>query len=142
MTASYRLRTTKVLRVFCPVDRRTVVAMASGDATAIEQDETLARMLAILRDGGPLGDFGVYKSVAELAVGWELFTPQPGADPTVGEPGVSAASPTVVLTTYFSETASPSAVDLRLQAIMDVHPWETPVIELTSASLLERATVS
>lgn len=139
MTTGYRVREARMLRIYCPVERQTIIALAGGDASAMERDPTLAKMLRILRADGPLGDFGIYKSVAEIVAGWEIFRPETGAQPAFGEPGQPAASPTVILTTYFPYDASAHAVDRCLEAIMLAHPWETPVIELRDASLLERS---
>ena len=37
----------------------------------------------------------------------------------------------MVLTTYFDAALDNDAVERFLQHIVDIHPWEVPVIELT-----------
>jgi len=37
----------------------------------------------------------------------------------------------LVFTTYFDAALSDAAVERFLQHIVDIHPWEVPVIELT-----------
>lgn len=136
---TYYLRPAKMLRVYCPVDAQTLQRLLHGDSGAIEFDATLARLLAIVRGDNPLGDFGIYKAVAEIGPGWELFTPTASASPALGSAGEAAASPTAVLTVYFPADTAEEAVRRCLEAIMDAHPWEVPVIELRETSLLQRA---
>jgi hypothetical protein len=33
-----------MLRIYCPVERQTIIALAGGDASAMERDPTLAKM--------------------------------------------------------------------------------------------------
>ena len=138
MPAAYCMRAVKALRVFCPIEARTLRAMLTGDDTAMERDTTLSRMLNIIRSGSPLGDFGIYKSVVEIAPGWELFTPADDAEPTLGEVGSTTRSPTAIITIYVPMEASREAVDHAIGALVDAHPWEVPVIELSETSLLTR----
>lgn len=113
--------------------------VAAGDFAAIAPDCALARIIAIVREDGPLGDFGIYRSVIELAAGWELFTPGADASPTLGSAEAHTASPTAILTLYIPQGSADEAVSCAISAIMDAHPWEVPVIEMTATSLLMRA---
>lgn len=96
-------------------------------------------MLAIVQDHGVLGDFGSYRSVVELATGWELFTPGPDAKPALGMAETSTASPTAILTLHIPSDTAEDAVSAALSAIVAAHPWEVPVIEITPSSLVTRA---
>ena len=132
-------RTVTTIRIFCPVQAATLAAAVAGDAAAMDADPALGAMLAILRDDGPLGDFGIYRNVVEMAPGWESFRPTDDANPTSGTAGAVALSPTILLTTYIAAEAPAKAVDAALARIMAAHPWEVPVVEVGSARLLVRA---
>lgn len=138
MSAAYCMRAVKALRVFCPIEAHTLRAMLTGDASAMERDPTLSRMLNVIRSGSPLGDFGIYKSVVEIAPGWELFTSAEDAEPTLGEVGSTTTSPTAVLIIYIPLEAPREAVDHAIGALVEAHPWEIPVIELSEISILTR----
>ena len=89
----------------------------------------------MIRADNSLGDFGLYHGVCEIGPGWESFTPSPDAAPTLGQAGVTALSPTVILKTYASTGAD---LDAALTALVTAHPWEIPVIELSEVDLLVR----
>jgi hypothetical protein len=63
-------------------------------------------------------------------LGFEGFTCTDGANPTLGQVGQRTISPTLVFTTYFDAALDDVAVERILQRIVDIHPWEVPVIEL------------
>lgn len=138
MSAAYCVRAVKALRVFCPIEAYTLRAMLSGDASAMERDPTLSRLLNVIRSASPLGDFGIYKSVVEIAPGWELFSPADDAEPTLGEVGSTTRSPTAILIIYLPMDASREAVDNAIGALLAAHPWEIPVVELSETSLVTR----
>ncbi|WP_298290003.1 hypothetical protein [Novosphingobium sp.] len=124
--------------VHVPVAASTLEALLAGDRSALESDPVMARMLAILRAPGALGDFGIYHGVAEIGLGWETFAPSQAANPTLGAAGEVEHSPTVTLTTWIPADAPAEAVDAALAALMDAHPWEVPVIEVIETRLLVR----
>jgi len=124
--------------VHVPVAASTLEALLAGDRSALELDPVMARMLAILRAPGALGDFGIYHGVAEIGLGWETFAPSPAANPTLGAAGEVEHSPTVTLTTWIPAGAPAEAVDGALAALMEAHPWEVPVIEVIETRLLVR----
>lgn len=138
MTA-YRSRAVLALRIHCPIADATYRALTAGDASAIERDPVAARLLAIVRDDSPLGDFGLYRAVVELAPGWEIFRPGADAQPTLGSADADTASPTAILTLYIPEDAPVERRDAAIAAILAAHPWEIPVVELTPTRLLLRA---
>lgn len=112
------------IRVYCPVAPTTLAAMIAGDPGAVERDETAAALLAILRTP-PLGDFGRYREVVELAIGYEGFRPGEGAVPTLGAVGEASWSPTVILTAMYDAGAN---VDALTEQLLAMHPWDVPVI--------------
>lgn len=136
---TYRTRSAKALRLYCPISAATLGRLLSGDQLAIEDDPALARMLAIIRSGTPLGDFGDYRSVVELAPGWELFTPGDAARPTLGEAGASQTSATAILTLYAPGDAAEAELSAAIAALIEAHAWEVPVIEIADCRLLVRA---
>ncbi|WP_225204740.1 hypothetical protein [Novosphingobium huizhouense] len=135
MTAS---RIVRSVRVHVPVEAETLRALLAGEASALERDPTLRAMLAIIREQGALGDFGLYHGVAEITLGWETFVPGPEATPTLGNAAETTYSPTVTLTTWIREGADQADVDAALDALMAAHPWEIPVIEVAESRLLLR----
>ena len=139
MTTSLTSRPVRILRIYCPVAAGTVAAMTRGEAATMERDPTLAAMLAIIRDDTPLGDFGLYRSVVELSPGCELFTPGPGARPTLGTANVDQASPTAILTIHIDADIPDERLAPILDRLLAAHPWEVPVIEMTRGEMLTRS---
>ncbi|WP_294243222.1 hypothetical protein [uncultured Sphingomonas sp.] len=115
------------IRVYCPVAPATLAALMAGEAIAVEDDPTAATLLAILRTP-PLGDFGRYREVVELALGYEGFRPGAGAVPTLGAVGQASWSPTVILTAIYDAEADISAL---ADALLAAHPWDVPVIAVS-----------
>ncbi|MFV0922647.1 hypothetical protein ACR720_04055 [Sphingomonas parapaucimobilis] len=112
------------IRVYCPVAPATLAALVAGNPAAVEDDSTAATLLAILRTA-PLGDFGRYREVVELALGYEGFRPGEDAVPTLGAVGEASWSPTVIITAMYDAAADVDALADRLLA---AHPWDVPVI--------------
>ncbi len=121
------VRWVRDIRVYCPVAPDTLAAMMAGEAIAVEDDPTAATLLAILRTP-PLGDFGRYREVVELALGYEGFRPGAGAVPTLGAVGQASWSPTVILTAIYDAEADISAL---ADALLAAHPWDVPVIAVS-----------
>jgi len=129
------MRDALAVKIHCPIAPATLAALLAGDAAALGADPSAAALMNLLRAGTPLGDFGLYHGVVEIAPGWEHFTPAPGANPTLGTADTVSLSPTVILTTYASADAD---IDSALTALMAAHPWEVPVIEVQHTRLLVR----
>lgn len=125
------MKSVRKLRVHWPVASETFSRLAKGDADAFKDEAGIVALLQALSDSPDLGDFGNYRHVFESGLGFEGFTCAEGAKPTLGRVGQRTISPTLVLTTYFDAVLDDVAVDRFLQRIVDIHPWEVPVIELT-----------
>lgn len=138
MPSKHTLRAVKALRIYCPLEAKTLDALLAGETAALEQDAALSRMLVIIRRDNPLGDFGIYKSVVEIAPGWELFRPSVEARPTVGQAEENAASPTAILTIYIPSEAPAKVVADAIDALLEAHPWEVPVVEVYETQLVCR----
>ena len=138
MTAAHALRPVTALKVYCPVDQATMELLMQGELPADDGGSALAAILDIVRADNPLGDFGIYKSVMEIAPGLETFTPAPDASPTLGEAGTASVSPTAVLTIYIPSEAPQDKVTRAIDAIVAAHPWEVPVIEVSETRLVMR----
>ncbi|MDZ7281064.1 hypothetical protein N4G62_03345 [Sphingomonas sanguinis] len=115
------------IRVYCPVAPATLAALVAGNPAAVEEDSTAAALLAILRTP-PLGDFGRYREVVELAIGYEGFRPGEGALPALGAVGKASWSPTVILTAIYDAEADVAAL---AGALLAAHPWDVPVIAVS-----------
>ncbi len=121
------MRWVRKIRVYCPVAPTTLSALIAGDPGAVERDATAAPLLAILRTP-PLGDFGRYREVVELTLGYEGFRPGKGAVPALGAVGAASWSSTVILTAMYDAAADVDALADRLLA---AHPWDVPVIAVS-----------
>lgn len=137
--AGHSWRRALAIRVAWPVADRTLAAMLAGRTADLETDPALAGLLAILRADNPLGDFGAYQAVAELAPGRELFRPGPAARPTLGEADRDAHSPSVMVTIHVPAEAAGPRLDAALDALIAAHPWEVPVIEVGEVRLAVRS---
>lgn len=127
----FGMKRVRKLRVHWPVNGATLARLTAGDVRVFEEDPSLALLLAALAEKPELGDFGIYRHVFESSFGFEGFTVAPGANPTLGSVGGSSVSPTFVLTSYFDAGMPAAAVENLLQTIMDIHPWEVPVLEVS-----------
>ena len=125
------LKSVRKLRVHWPIASETFSRLATGDVEAFKDEAGIAALLQALSESPDLGDFGNYRHVFESGLGFEGFTCTEGATPTLGQVGQRTISPTLVFTTYFDAALDDAAVERFLQSILDIHPWEVPVIELT-----------
>ena len=125
------MKSVRKLRVHWPIASETFSRLAKGDAEAFKDEAGIAALLQALSESPDLGDFGNYRHVFESGLGFEGFTCTEGANPTLGQVGQRTISPTLVFTTYFDAALDDAAVERFLQRIVDIHPWEVPVIELT-----------
>ncbi|RDV10967.1 hypothetical protein DXK94_07305 [Arthrobacter sp. RT-1] len=126
-----QLHPVRKLRVHWPISGTTFAQLAKGKASAFRDDPGIAHLLQALTQFRELGDFGNYKHVFESGLGFEGFTTAEGANPTLGRVGEQTLSPTFVFTTYFDASLEDAAVERFMRQIVDIHPWEVPVIELT-----------
>jgi hypothetical protein len=125
------LKAVRKLRIHWPIPIETMTQLASGDLEALESDAGIASLLQALTATPELGGFGNYHHVFESSAGFEGFTVAEGANPTLGSVGQRTISPTFVFTTYFDDSLSNQAVHELVQRIVDIHPWEVPVIEVS-----------
>lgn len=125
------MKSVRKLRVHWPVASETFSRLAKGDVEAFRDEAGVVALLQAVSESPDLGDFGNYRHVFESGLGFEGFTCTEGANPTLGQVGQQTISPTFVFTTYFDAALDDAAVERFLQSIVDIHPWEVPVIELT-----------
>jgi hypothetical protein len=136
------MKNVRKLRVHWPVRSGTLKRLADGDLRAFEEDQSMVPLFGFLESSPELGDFGSYRQVFESSLGFECFTVAEGANPTLGSPGERTISPTFVLTTYFDADLAEEAVDRLLHRIIDVHPWEVPVVEISGPVRVSTAAAS
>lgn len=125
----------QVIRIHCPVSAIMLARLQAGEAAALADDPVLSAIVGMIRGSDVLGAIGPYRGVFELGFGLESFVPGAQAVPTTGRAGEATVVPTVVVKTYAAQEAN---LDAALAAIVAVHPWEVPVIELGSAELAGR----
>ncbi|MEO3941016.1 hypothetical protein V3C41_08055 [Paenarthrobacter nicotinovorans] len=125
------LKPVRKLRIHWPIPVETMKQLASGDLAALESDAGITSLLNELQTAPELGGFGNYHHVFESSAGFEGFTVAEGAKPTLGTVGQRTISPTFVFTTYFDDSLDHRTVQELVQRIVDIHPWEVPVIEVS-----------
>ncbi|MCD5342650.1 hypothetical protein LR392_10495 [Arthrobacter sp. AK04] len=126
-----QLHPVRKLRVHWPISSSTFGQLSKGEPDAFRDDPGIAHLLQALAEFRELGDFGNYKHVFESSLGFEGFTTAEGANPTLGRVGEQTLSPTFVFTTYFDASLGDAAVERFMRRLVDIHPWEVPVIEVT-----------
>lgn len=126
-----QLHPVRKLRVHWPISGTTFGQLSKGEPDAFRDDPGIAHLLQALAGFRELGDFGNYKHVFESSLGFEGFTTAEGAHPTLGRVGEQTLSPTFVFTTYFDASLEDAAVEGFMRHLVDIHPWEVPVIEVT-----------
>lgn len=125
------MKSVRKLRVHWPIASESFARLTRGDTEAFQEDQGIVALLRALADSPELGDFGNYRHVFESGVGFEGFTVTEGANPTLGQVGQRTISTTFVFTTYFDAALDDAAVDRFVRRIVEIHPWEVPVIELS-----------
>ncbi|MCF3138674.1 MULTISPECIES: hypothetical protein [unclassified Paenarthrobacter] len=126
-----QLKPVRKLRIHWPIRVETMTQLAGGNLAALEADSGISSLLQELTECPELGGFGNYHHVFESSVGYEGFTVAEGANPTLGSVGQRTISPTFVFTSYFDDCLDEDAVHRLVQRIVDIHPWEVPVIEVS-----------
>jgi hypothetical protein len=126
-----QLHPVRKLRVHWPISGTTFAQLAKGEAAAFRDDPGISHLLEAVAQFRELGDFGNYKHVFESGLGFEGFTTAEGANPTLGRVGEQTLSPTFVFTTYFDASLADAAVERFMRQVVEIHPWEVPVIEVT-----------
>ncbi|MDD7833790.1 MULTISPECIES: hypothetical protein [Paenarthrobacter] len=125
------LKSVRKLRIHWPISVETMTRLGQGEPSALEADAGIARLLDTLKSSPELGGFGNYHHVFESSAGFEGFTVAEGANPTLGHVGQRTISPTFVFTSYFDAAMDEPTVQRLVQRIVDIHPWEVPVIEVS-----------
>ncbi|MDR6638601.1 hypothetical protein [Paenarthrobacter nitroguajacolicus] len=139
-----QLKPVRKLRIHWPIPVETMTQLAGGNLAALEADGGISSLLQALTECPELGGFGNYHHVFESSAGYEGFTVAEGANPTLGCVGQRTISPTFVFTSYFDDSLDEDDVHRLVQRIVDIHPWEVPVIEVSgplnvSSSVLTHA---
>jgi hypothetical protein len=129
------LRRVRRVTIHCPIRPETLGAVAGGDVAALARDPGIAPLLEMIEASAEFGDFGRYKGVCEIGLGLEAFTPQAGANPTLGAAGARAVSPTATLTTYLAASLDEERLATLIGTLATRHPWEIPVIEVADVRL-------
>lgn len=62
----------------------------------------------------------------------ESFIPQGDANPTIGKAGKVEYSPTIAFEVYIESHVPEAEMSSIIREISDLHPWETPMIEMYS----------
>ncbi|KQR62325.1 hypothetical protein ASF98_15495 [Arthrobacter sp. Leaf337] len=125
------MKSVRKLRVHWPIGAVSLRRLVEGDLEVLKTDPGLSSLFDTLESCPDLGDFGNYRHVFESSLGFEGFTASAAANPTFGRAGERTLSPTFVLTTYLDADLPDEAVSRLVGRMIEVHPWEVPVIELS-----------
>ena len=139
MTEGILLKNAWAIRVTWPVSSAVLLRLQAGDMAALDCEDGLASLFAILDGDNPLGDFGTYQAVAQVTPGWELFRPGADAKPSRGTIGQREVSPSLMITIHIPGSATRVAVDAAIARLLAAHPWEIPVVEVAEVALAARA---
>ncbi len=124
--------------VHCPISASTFAELVRGDFDAALRDPASARLLKIIEDSYELGNFGTYRGVCELALGYEAFTPAAGARPVLGSEGKRSATPMLTITTFVPGDVPEVRLAALVADLAAAHPWELPVIEIATVQRFNR----
>ncbi|KAB1639039.1 hypothetical protein F8O03_01415 [Pseudoclavibacter terrae] len=132
------LRTTvrSRIRVYWPVQPATFAEVVAGNVSVFRESPDVRPLRDVLASFSEVGDFGDYKTVTEVSIGFEGFTVGSGAQPTLGSAGERTISPTLAVTTHVDDALGSARLTEILERIVEVHPWEVPVIEVTEGVTL------
>ena len=139
MTPGILLKQAWAIRLAWPVSSAVLLRLQSGDMAALDCEDGLAALYAILDADNPLGDFGSYQAVAEVTPGWEIFRPGADAKPTRGTTGQREVSSSLMVTIHIPGEVPRAEVDAAIARVLAAHPWEIPVVELSEVALAARA---
>lgn len=118
--------------VYCPISAATFAALVRGEFEAAQRDPASAPLLKIIENSSELGNFGTYKGVCELGLGYEAFTPAAGARPVLGADGRRSATPMITITTFVPGDVPDARLNALVSELAAAHPWEVPVIEVAT----------
>jgi hypothetical protein len=126
------------ISIYCPISRSTFAALVRGEFNAAQRDPASAPLLKIIENSSDLGNFGTYKGVCELALGFETFTPTAGARPVLGADGTRSVTPMITITTFVPADVPEARLTALVAELAAAHPWEVPVIEVATVRRVGR----
>lgn len=92
----------------------------------------------LLQQSDPIGRVGHYRAVYHLSHSIEAYTPDLGSNPGPGEVGIEELMHSISFTTYaFSDLVDRETLIRFAQKLANIHPWEHPIIEISSSGSLE-----
>jgi hypothetical protein len=118
------------LAVYVPIDDASDL---SGPAVAAAT--SVQEIMRVFREFDFAGSVGTYKAVAEISSGTETFVPTEDSRPTHGVADIASTVPSAQIVTYIPAGTPSQDVDHMVSAVVSVHPWEHPVIEVDRVSL-------
>src|ERR1700691_5910254 len=118
------------LAIYVPIDDASDL---SGPAVAAAT--SVQEIMRVFREFDFAGSVGTYKTVAEISGGTETFMPTEDSAPVHGVAGIASTVPSARVITYIPAGTPSQDVDQMVSAVVSVHPWEHPVIEVDRVSL-------
>ena len=99
-----------------------------------EDQAALTKIIELMNDYIPVGRVGAYDGVYALNENMEGYCPGENSHPAHGEIGQHVQCPGRVLTTYAPEDIERSVLQEFINNVVEIHPWEHPVIEVHDKS--------
>jgi hypothetical protein len=94
-----------------------------------------SKIITAIRSIPGAGEVGKYSGLYEVDVGFEGYQPEKGASPRYGKIGEGAIIGKSTIITYLDRVRGERVLDDLVNAIVNAHPWEHPVIEITDCFL-------
>lgn len=126
------LREVYVLKIFLPVDEDCMLEMDCTYDKLERKCPSLEKIVDFISASDPVGRVGNYDNVIEIGFGFEGFAPEKGAFPTFGKIGEDTFLESVSVQTYATKDVSFNMIEDFIEEIVKIHPWEHPILELTT----------
>ena len=126
------LRDFHQIKIYIPIQDGSL--QGSDLKNDVEDSGCLQNIIALIKASAPVGSIGNYAGVHEISAGLEGFTPGENSNPGTGMHGKPEHYRTVVLVTYAPIEAE-NAVSNFSESARKLHPWEHPVIEVSTVRL-------
>jgi hypothetical protein len=118
------------LAVYLPVDEAS-----QGSGLAVASAPAVQEIMRVIREFDFAGSVGTYRAVAQISGCADTFTPTADSAPVHGAADIASTVPSARVVTYVPAATPGGDVDRLIGALVSVHPWEHPLVEVDRVSL-------
>ena len=122
MAKYFSARPYTLVRIFVPQLEVKPGELGIGDK--------VSDIIEVIKRHSFMGRIGNYRGVFETSTGVEGYMPEAGANPTHGQIDELSVVRTVTVSTYASTAITEEQLQRFLDDVIEVHPWELPMIEI------------